>query len=221
MKISELLSSLAKSSPNPDQVDLLNKAAEMVRSEEYRNDREAEKEKNLSGAREQAFAQMSSISEMVAALNCDYDRLQELREDRKDLIDAVDEAETDEEKAICQRAFDEWSTDYRGEVTDLEDAAGDCENEEEARERIQEDALDISVRSDWQNVGETLEPSEFTILLCTGGPAVRIVGELDQYKQPCRAWLEYQDWFTPWTELVDGVSHSDLLTYSQQFYFGE
>lgn len=201
--------------------ETISQALELARAEQYRVDREAEQTKNLERAREQALAQMSSISEMVAALECDYDRLEELRDERKELLDAVDEAETDEDKAICRRAFDEWSSDYRTEITDLEDAAGDCENDEEARERIQEDALSIEVRSSWQSAGETLEPSEFTILLCTGGPACRIVGELDQYNQPCRAWIEYQDWFTPWAELVDGVSHSDLLTYSQQFYFGE
>lgn len=201
--------------------ETISQALEIARAEQYRVDHEAEKVKNLEGAREQALAQMSSISEMVAALTCDYDRLEELREERQELLDAVDEAETDEDKAICRRAFDEWSSDYRGEITDLEDAAGNCESQDDASERIQEDALDINIRSDWQSIGETLEPSEFTILLCTGGPACRIVGELDQYKQPCRAWIEYQDWFTPWTELVDGVSHADLLTYCQQFYFGE
>lgn len=201
--------------------ETISQALDLARAEKYRVDREAEQAKNLESARDQALAQMSSISGMVAALECDYDRLEELRDERQELLDAVDEAETDEDKAICRRAFDEWSSDYRGEITDLEDAAGDCENEDEARERIQEDALSVEVRSDWQSAGETLEPSEFMILLCTGGPACRIVGELDQYNQPCRAWIEYQDWFTPWTELVDGVSHSDLLTYSQQFYFGE
>lgn len=207
-------------------------------------DRKAREEENLKGAREQALAQMSTISEMVAALECDYERLQELRDDLSELFELRNEdlklrqqaCQNGASKSAIDAVVDfeiengdklrELESQYHQEVDELEEletAAGDCENEDEARERIQEDPLDISVRSDWQNIGEALTPSEFTILLCTGGPAVRIVGELDQYNQPSRAWLEYQDWFTPWAELVDPeyVNHSDLLTYCRQFYFGE
>ena len=194
---------------------------EILSTMDYEVDRETEKEENLRYAREQAVAQMSNISEMVAALNCDYDRLQELRDERESLQSDIANAETPEEVDAANGAMIEWVNENSTELEELETTAGDCENEDEARERINNDTLDISVRSDWQNIGETLTPSEFTILLCTGGPAVRIVGELDQHNEPCRAWLEYQDWFTPWTELVDGVSHSDLLSYCQQFYFGE
>lgn len=233
--------------------ETVKQALELVRAEQYRVDHDAEKVKNLEGTREQAIAQMSSISQMVAALTCDYDRLEELREELESLkVDIVDEWENVGEckrhlaecisdnphsafvpeiqldisnatmRAIkADKELVDWNAENGEELADLEAAAGDCESQDDASERIQEDPLDINIRSDWQTIGETLEPSEFTILLCTGGPACRIVGELDQYKQPCRAWIEYQDWFTPWTELVDGVSHDDILTYCQQFYFGE
>jgi hypothetical protein len=98
----------------------------------------------------------------------------------------------------------------------------DDTEQEAAREAIQEDPLEISVRSDWEHLGEPLKACEFNILLCTGGPACRILGELDEYNQPHRAWLEYQDWGTPWTQYF--MSHEEnvaLLTYCQQFYFGE
>lgn len=102
----------------------------------------------------------------------------------------------------------------------LEAAAGDCaDEEEEARQRIQDDPLSVEVRSDWTNPGEPLEPSEFMILLCTGGPSVRIVGELN-LGEPCRAWLEYQDWGTPWTRYF-GTDSDTLCQYASQFYFGE
>jgi len=101
----------------------------------------------------------------------------------------------------------------------LEAAAGDCADEEEARQRIQEDPFSVEVRSDWTNPGEPLEPSEFMILLCTGGPAVRIVGELNR-GEPCRAWLEYQDWGTPWTRYF-GADSDTLCQYANQFYFEE
>jgi hypothetical protein len=61
-------------------------------------------------------------------------------------------------------------------------------------------------------------PVEYSILLCTGGPAVRIVGELDGYGNPETARLEYQDWGTPWTEYTD--HDYELLEFTRQFYFG-
>jgi hypothetical protein len=135
--------------------------------------------------------------EMVAALNCDYDRLEELRDQ------------------------EERDADESEELAALEAAAGECKDADEARERIQEDALSVEVRSGWQSLGEPLEATEFCILLCTGGPAVRIVGELSQ-GEPSRAWIEYQDWFIPWTELVAApIERETLLAYCQCLYFGE
>ena len=88
------------------------------------------------------------------------------------------------------------------------------------REEIQEDPLSVQVRSGWYTPGETPEVCEYEILLGTGGPAVRIVGDLRQYNEPDRARLECQDWFTPWTEVFD-VDNDVLLTYARCFYFGE
>ena len=91
-------------------------------------------------------------------------------------------------------------------------------------ERIQEDPLSVEVRSDWHSPGdENDKPTEYTILLCTGGPAVRIIGELDEHGQPETATIEYQDWFTPWERYSDTSDEEDeaLLTYAQQFYYGE
>jgi hypothetical protein len=95
-------------------------------------------------------------------------------------------------------------------------------DDETAREAIQAAPLEIQVRSDWHTPGETPGAAEYMILLCTDGPAVRIVGELDG-SQPERARIEFQDWGTPWTELVD-ITHAEsdaLLRYAQVFYFGE
>ena len=63
------------------------------------------------------------------------------------------------------------------------------------------------------------KPFEFCILLSTGGPASRIRGELDN-GEPCRAWLEVQDWGTPWTQYFD-IEQDTLLAYARCFYFGE
>lgn len=91
---------------------------------------------------------------------------------------------------------------------------------EDALQRIQEDPLSIEVRSGWYTPGSTPEPEEFKILLGTGGPAVRIVGELDNYDQPSSATLQVQDWFTPWVSVVCTTEEREkLLEYAQQFYF--
>ena len=91
-------------------------------------------------------------------------------------------------------------------------------------ERIHEDPLSVEVRSDWHSPGDGNDkPTEYNILLCTGGPAVRIIGELDEHGQPETATIEYQDWFTPWERYLDTSDEEDevLLTYAQQFYYGE
>lgn len=151
----------------------------------------------------QAAAQYESIVEMLAALNCDYDRLDELRMER----DQLDEEE-----------LRNWP--QSGELAELEAAAGDCEDREDAEQCIQEDPLSVQLRSGWYSPGETPEPYEFEILLCTGGPAVRILGELGEHNKPDRAWLEYQDWGTPWTRFFP-ASQDTLLEYARQFYFGD
>lgn len=187
----------------------------------------------------QAAAQMGSIIDMVAALDLDYDRLEELREERAALADELeaaadcvryhhddelDENGTEVEHAEYRRTraeLAEWDEENAEELAVMEDAAGDCSDQDEARQRIQDDALSVEVRSDWHTPGDSSDPSEFQILLCTGGPAVRIMGEMEQ-GEPSRAWLEYQDWGTPWTERVnqDG-DHDALLSYARCFYFGE
>ena len=103
-------------------------------------------------------------------------------------------------------------------LAELEAAAGDCEDEDEARQRIQEHPLEVLIRSDWANPGTPLEESKFSILLCTGGPAVRIVGDLDQ-GEPSRARLEYQDWDTGWTQWAE--ADSDILCEYAAHFFGE
>jgi hypothetical protein len=98
----------------------------------------------------------------------------------------------------------------------------DYHDEEKAREYIHQDALSLEVRDgEWHAPGEDqYSPTQFNILLTTGGPALRIMGELDFTQEPRRAWLEYQDWGTPWTEYHgDNASQEALLTYARCFYF--
>lgn len=141
----------------------------------------------------------AALVEMVDALNVDYDRLTELN-------NAED---------------DNMAEDDRDELRELQDAAGNCDDREDAERRIQENALSVEVRSGWYTPGGDYPgAAEFNILLTTGGPAVRIRGTLNDYGEPGRAWLEVQDWGTPWTQ-YNGASQETLLAYARCFYFGE
>ena len=96
-------------------------------------------------------------------------------------------------------------------------------DEEGVRTKIQEDPLSIEVRSDWETDGSNLRAGEFRILLCTGGPAVQIVGSLGEHKEPEKARIEYQDWGTPWTEYEEMTREEEtkLISYCREFYFGD
>jgi len=234
-------------------------------------------------AYDQAQAQFDSIVAMLAAVDVDYDRLDELRELAKtprfvagynmpgylpdsepaefddadvarsyiadELRRYAEYADTDEYAQQVQELAESlenlnttgagaefgrtvgeyyyWITqdgtmlqgDDVQELAELEASAGDCTDQDDAQQRIYDDPLDVQVRSDWTNPGESLMPSEFCILLCTGGPAVRIVGELSEHGEPCRAWLEYQDWGTPWTQFYSADSDT-LVRYASNFFAG-
>jgi hypothetical protein len=144
-----------------------------------------------------------SIVKMVNALQCDYERLDELREER----DGMD-----------HEAWARVYPDDAEELAELEAEAEDCEDEEQARERIMEDPLSLEVRSDWHEPGSQTDPCEFRLVLCTGGPAVQIAGELDQNSEPHRVCLQVQDWFTPWTDYLDADSDV-LFAYCSCFHF--
>lgn len=102
-------------------------------------------------------------------------------------------------------------------------SSDDDETREEAERIIHEDALSIQVRSGWTDVGEPMESLEFCILLSTGGPATRIVGELNHHNEPHFARLEVQDWGTPWTEYhtKSDAEETALMLYVSCFCFGE
>lgn len=103
--------------------------------------------------------------------------------------------------------------------------AEDDEVRESAEVRIHEDPLSVQVRnSEWQNASDYMnsvpEPNEYKILLCWGGPAVRIVGDLDEYNEPDSADIQYQDWFTAWESLdINAEDEEALMEYARQFWY--
>jgi hypothetical protein len=65
------------------------------------------------------------------------------------------------------------------------------------------------------------EAGEYRLLLCWGGPAVQIVGDLNEYNEPESANIQYQDWFTGWSNLnISQEEENILLDYARVFYFG-
>ena len=100
----------------------------------------------------------------------------------------------------------------------------DDDAEDEARRAIDEYPLSVQVRSGWYNPSDGPEkPMEFEILLGTGGPTSKIIGELDDYAQPDSARFEFQDWFKPWTAArnLSEEQNAAILEFAQQFYFGD
>lgn len=184
--------------------------------------------KDESHSEQQAKAQIESIVEMVEAL--DEEKVKEV---------AADEYAKDLSRERCVELLLEASIDSSDDesIEDLREAVSvniadgilepeDFEfefDEEEARQTIQEDALSVQVRGDWHTPGDEPDGAvEFEILLCTGGPAVRIVGDLDRHNQPERPRIQHQDWGTPWTEYFPtGEQREAMQTYCEQFYYGE
>lgn len=134
----------------------------------------------------------SSIRELVDALTNPYTRENTKAEDAQEAWEDAGESEA------WTGADDQWTTAL--EHLNASDGRDATHRMEKAVERIQEDALSLEVRSDWVGLGDEMEPSEFCILLATGGPAYRIRGTLGRYAEPDRAWLEVQDWGKPWTQ---------------------
>ncbi|GAH39212.1 unnamed protein product [marine sediment metagenome] len=157
-------------------------------------------------AKDQAKAQLESIVEMVKRLEhvgkCNGGEDCELTD--KEILEGLN---------LCYQEGDKASAEDREDYHD----------EEKAREAFQDDPLSVEVRSGWHEPGGDSSATEYTILLCTGGPAVRIIGELGEHQEPETAKIEYQDWFTPWEAYHETSSEEDeaLLTYARQFYFSE
>lgn len=171
-------------------------------------------------AENQARAQLEGIREMVAALD-----------EEKYAAWFAGQLSRQECLALLEEHGIDHDPDGDDDVTLQETVAdalyvGNIETDdydfdrEAAEQRIQEDPLSVQVRSNWVTPGEKMEPAEYEILLCTGGPAVRMTGDLDEHAEPESAELEFQDWYTPWNRLpTDSDEESDMVTYAQQFYY--
>ena len=109
--------------------------------------------------------------------------------------------------AALDRAEENGEAEYDGQRLDADSL----------RERIWETPLSVQVRDGWRTPGSgpvLASPVEYKVLLCTGGPAVRIRGDFGQF-EPETATLQYQDWLTPWMDYLDTTPAEDaaLLAY--------
>jgi len=100
-----------------------------------------------------------------------------------------------------------------------------CEEEEEIeqiKESILNSALSVEFRSGWTSNPDELEIEEFKILLTWGGPALRVIGDLNQYKEPENIKMQFQDWGTFWTDFEITENQQEALNwFCNCFYFGE
>jgi hypothetical protein len=92
---------------------------------------------------------------------------------------------------------------------------------DDVQQRIQEMPLSVQVRGGWYQPGTDrteVEAEEFEILLSTGGPALRLYGDIGG--EVC---LQWQDWGTPWTTYHDTSEYEDeaLRAFVGMFYLGE
>lgn len=162
-------------------------------------------------AEDQARAQLEGIMEMVKRVeHCqDCEGGEDCELTTEEIYAGINLWYSEADKINNNQATEEEREEYH--------------NEDLARQSIEEDPLSVEVRSDWHTPGGDSEATEYMILLCTGGPAVRVTGDLGSYSQPKTATIEYQDWFTPWERLVPltDEEHDALLTFAQQFFFGE
>lgn len=168
-----------------------------------------------------AQAAYDSIADMVAALNCDYERLQELRDERDEYI-MDEDANTAPDGPNYPNDSAAWEGEFPDEaeeLRELEAQAGECSDQDEARQRIHEDVLSIEVRSDWVTLQDWTDstPGEFQIALTLGGPTIYLRGELDGNQEPYRAWLEVSDGggLQDWTR----GDVETLLAYARCFSF--
>ena len=97
----------------------------------------------------------------------------------------------------------------------------DYDSQDELRESVLNSALSVEFRSGWYSSPEDeTKAEEFKILLSTGGPALRVIGELDDYG-PVNPKLQFQDWGTPWIDFEITENQQDALNwFCNCFYFG-
>ena len=112
------------------------------------------------------------------------------------LRDASDHAWTCAGPEDCDLTEDEAQTLAFGIGGDDPDLLHDIEYVEQV---VYGAPLSVSIRSDWTEAGDTMKPAEYMIEMTTGGPAARIIGDIERPN----VRIEYADQGEPWETLRD------------------
>lgn len=102
----------------------------------------------------------------------------------------------------------------------------DYETADAARDEAMQRPLSVEVRDAWRAPtmpGEPIDqdPVEFSILLTTGGPGLRVWGDFGPGMAVDRAELQYQDWGTPWTVLHTSDDEAEAVkAFAKAQYLG-
>lgn len=100
--------------------------------------------------------------------------------------------------------FKAWQEDLKGKTP------------EEQETLITESPLEVATGKEFSG------QLTYMILLGTGGPAMRITGDLDEHGYPETAQYEWQNWGTAWTKAnATEEEEAFLLDFASHFYFGE
>ena len=95
---------------------------------------------------------------------------------------------------------------------------------EEITQEVLNAALSLEFRNGWYSdlyhLKGVTEPIEFKILLSWGGPALRIIGEIEE-NYAVNPKLQFQDWGTYWTDFeITEDQQKALNWFCNCFYFG-
>ncbi|USN15623.1 hypothetical protein KIKIMORA_05050 [Brevundimonas phage vB_BpoS-Kikimora] len=171
-------------------------------------------------AKGNAAAWLSTIVEQAAKLNAADDTPEPIGYTIE--ADGYESATYETEEAAEEAAEAAGLDDYSVEPVEGEEVDKDA-----VRQEIIESVLSVQVRDGWRDPGPR-DPEdrdgaeEFQILLSTGGPALRLRGELGTWGDPSNARLQYQDWGTPWTDYPTSYEEDEAIrTWLGAFYFGE
>jgi len=164
---------------------------------------------NDQSLQDEGRAQAQSIEALLDALTAPF------TQENTDADEIAEALEACGESATTQQERVELALTYLNENTSKNSRAWN-DRVEDAEEAIREDPLSLNVRSCWHELGSEVVDMEYMIELSTGGPAARIIGDLDDHSMPCTARLQVQCWGTPWTD-VGELSRARALEYASQF----
>lgn len=170
----------------------------------------------MSHSEEQARAWIKAIRTMVRKLDPETAAIDELAKlSRSDMINFLDNNDVEFDPELTDDAIRKIISDGVEDGTITPDYFE--HDEDKARDEIMEHPLSVEYRSGWVTPGSEMKPEEFCITLCTGGPEVRIIGDICN-GSPDSERIEHRGWGTPWAAISTTSDDDDIIRqYCQQF----